>query len=183
MKKLPISVILENNHVSKESFKTAIWPFLAIGQCFGVLPVIGIKNRPISQLEFKWISLRAIYSLILAFVFASYTLLVVYETLVVNVEFSSIGSCTKNNLHSSWLNNFDFGVSALLLFYGINTLGFISFLTLASKWPKLMRIWGNAEMELPTFRNERQQKRFILKIRFFSLGILFLALSKIRPLD
>lgn len=67
--------------------------------------------------------------------------------------------------------------AALLLFYGMNTLGFISFLALASKWPQLMQYWGNAENKLPTFRNERHERRFVIKIRFCSLSILFLALG------
>lgn len=81
----------EDNRFHDGTFKRAIWPFLIIGQLFGVLPVAGVKTRPIPELEFKWTNLRTIYALSLTCVFISYTFLIIWETLIVKVEFTSIG--------------------------------------------------------------------------------------------
>lgn len=72
-------------------FREAIWPILFLGQCFGIMPVIGIKVRLISNVRFKWKSLRTLYSFFVLITVASYTLLVAWKTISVNIEFSAIG--------------------------------------------------------------------------------------------
>lgn len=74
------------------SFSEAIWPFLVVGQLFGILPVIGVKDHQISKLEFKWFSFRTIYSLIIAVILLSYSLLLLFTVLITASDsFSTIG--------------------------------------------------------------------------------------------
>lgn len=70
-----------------------------------------------------------------------------------------------------------FSFLASFTFYIFNTYGFISFLDLAPKWPRLLRIWENTEAKTANFRSGRQKRLFILQIRVISLSVLFLALS------
>lgn len=69
----------------------AIWPFLIIGQLFGVLPTIGIKNRSLSALHFEWKSFRTFYSLIIATILSSYLILLVWKIFTIQIEFDLIG--------------------------------------------------------------------------------------------
>lgn len=85
--------ISTENYFLEGSFREAIWPFLFIGQLFGVLPVIGVrKTRQTSKLRFKWNCFRTIYSLIIAASLSCYALLLIWETFSINIDFSSIGS-------------------------------------------------------------------------------------------
>lgn len=54
------------------------------------------------------------------------------------------------------------------------------FFGLASKFPDLMRYWEKAEIKLPTFYNQNQKKKFVLKIRSIAFSILLLALSIVK---
>lgn len=44
------------------SFHEAIGSVLALAQCFGIMPVVGIKSKTASHLAFQWKSARSIYS-------------------------------------------------------------------------------------------------------------------------
>lgn len=73
------------------SFRVAIWPFLIIGQLFGVMPLIGVKNRSITALHFKWKSARTFYSLAVSTWLMSYAILLVWKILTIKIEFDLIG--------------------------------------------------------------------------------------------
>lgn len=62
------------------------------------------------------------------------------------------------------------------MFNDPNTFEFLCFLAFASKWPRLMQFWTDAEQKLPSFRNSKQKRSFIFKIRFTAFGFLTLAL-------
>lgn len=59
----------------------------------------------------------------------------------------------------------------------MNTSVMICFLKLAIDWPGLMKFWGMAEANLPSFRNEKHKKNFMLKLRSLAFIILFMAIG------
>lgn len=72
----------QNDYILDGSFQEAIGPILVIAQCFGVMPVVGVKSRLASELRFKWNSLRTIYSYIaflLTFIYAAITLWITFS--------------------------------------------------------------------------------------------------------
>ncbi|XP_031638769.1 gustatory receptor for sugar taste 64f-like [Contarinia nasturtii] len=72
-----------HNHVQNRclvgSFRDAIWPFLIVGQIFGVMPVLGVKSHLIDNLKFKWTALRTVYSIAIAFILAMASLFLICE--------------------------------------------------------------------------------------------------------
>lgn len=75
------------------SFREAIWPLLVVGQCFGVMPVIGVSGD-ISEHQFKWKSFRTLFSLLGAVFLIGYTLFLVWVALQdfhAEIESSKIG--------------------------------------------------------------------------------------------
>lgn len=73
------------------SFQEAIGSILAMAQCFGIMPVVGIKCKSASHLKFKWKSMRTIYSLIaisLALIYASITLWITLNNEIQFVQMS-----------------------------------------------------------------------------------------------
>lgn len=79
------------NHSIEGSFREAVGPFLMVGQCFGVLPVIGVRSRNLSELQFKWTSIRTLCSLVCAAFLVCYTLFLGWVAFQVEVESSTIG--------------------------------------------------------------------------------------------
>lgn len=69
----------------------AIWPFLIIGQLFGVMPIIGVKNRSLSALHFEWKCLRTFYSLAVATLLLSYSILLIWRMITIQIGFDLIG--------------------------------------------------------------------------------------------
>lgn len=63
------------------------------------------------------------------------------------------------------------------MFYLSSTCGMIFILKTTLKWPALMRLWVAAETKLPTFRNQKQRRNFILKLRSLVFAMLFMALG------
>lgn len=64
----------------KGCYREAVWPFLAIGQMFGVMPLSGLNVR--SQLHFKWKSLQTIYSLIVVTILITYSIFLIWRTII-----------------------------------------------------------------------------------------------------
>lgn len=155
-------------------FREAIWPFLVIGQFFGVLPVIGVRSPSLAELQFKWESIRTFYSLAVATLLLSYSLFVIWQTCNDAIDISSICKCNFR-IGFSRLPNWSEFILAALVFYVLNTYAYISLLDLARKWPKLMKRWDLTESILPHFRYQRQHAHFIWKIRFISIAILLFA--------
>lgn len=78
----------------------AIWPLLIVGQLFGVMPIIGVKNRSLSTLHFEWKSIRTFYSIAIAMLLLSYSLLLIWKILTIQIQFDLIGLfvCIINNI-------------------------------------------------------------------------------------
>lgn len=78
-------------------FREAIWPLLTLGQFFGILPVVGVKNRLSGDLHFKWTSIRTYYSLVVGTSLIAYTLLSIWKAFTTPFEyFSTIGRADLN---------------------------------------------------------------------------------------
>lgn len=73
------------------NFREAIWPIIMVGQLFGVMPVAGIKSRPISNLHFNWRNLRTVHSLLVLAILSAYSATLAWNTFSSQVQFSSIG--------------------------------------------------------------------------------------------
>lgn len=72
-------------------FREAIWPFLLIGQSFGVMPLSGVNNKSISKLHFKWKNILSLLSLFFAAVLTAYSLLLFWKTFTAQAGFSAFG--------------------------------------------------------------------------------------------
>lgn len=57
------------------AFRRAIWPFLVIGQFYGV----GVSSRPLSKLHFKWNCFRTIFAIIVAIILSGYSLFLLWK--------------------------------------------------------------------------------------------------------
>lgn len=166
----------------KGCYSEAIWPFFAVGQIFGVMPVCGIKS---STFYFKWTSFRTFYSLFVMIVLSTYSSFLIWQTFSIDASYSAICNSKFQMIFFSYFcSNYRmkilyYTVSALLLFYVSNTCELISFFVLALHWPEIMKGWENAEKNFPSFRSFRQKRNFILKIRLIVFTMLFLAASKL----
>lgn len=74
-------------------FREAIWPFLMIGQSFGVMPLSGVNSKSISKLRFEWKQILSLLSLFFAAVLTAYSLLLFWKTFTAQAGFSAFGLC------------------------------------------------------------------------------------------
>lgn len=81
----------------------AIWPLLVLGQIFGAMPLINVKNPSLSALHFEWKSLRTFYSIAIAALLSSYSILLVWKILTVSIEFDLIGLFLRVFFHFSYI--------------------------------------------------------------------------------
>ena len=79
---IKLKIILDGSHHFEGTFRRAIWPFLFIGQIYGVMPVIGVSSRSLSDLHFKWKSSRTIYAVIVAIILSSYSLFLLWRSFI-----------------------------------------------------------------------------------------------------
>lgn len=140
-----------------QTFHSSIGTICMIVQFFGILPVNGVRSHDALDLQFNWFSLRTIHAIIVITSLSAYTSLVFWRTFTKPLELGTIN---------------------ILIFYLMNTMGYIIFFIIARKWPALMRYWQEIELQLPPFRapNEKRRKMFCLKI--FALGLLAGSLCK-----
>lgn len=89
------------NATARGNFREAIWPILLVGQVFGVMPMIGVRGRKISVLCFKWQSVRTIYSVFIAIVLVSYSILVTLNTFQNDIQLSSVCKYNSKKLNST----------------------------------------------------------------------------------
>lgn len=76
------------------SFQEAIGSILAMAQCFGVMPVAGIKSNSASCLKFQWKSFRAIYcfiAILLGLIYAGITIWITFTNDIEFVRISKFG--------------------------------------------------------------------------------------------
>lgn len=77
--------------LSDGSFQEAIGSVLAMAQFFGVMPVLGVKTKTASKLQFKWLAFRTIYSLVAFFFLALYGGLTAWIAFENGLKFDTVG--------------------------------------------------------------------------------------------
>lgn len=68
-------------------FHEAISPILVMAQCFGVMPVTGVKCKSASMLKFQWKSVRVAYSFVAFLLALIYAVMTVGKTLSREIQF------------------------------------------------------------------------------------------------
>ena len=139
----------------KGSFHEAIGPVLKVAQVFGVMPVDGVTSKDISNISFKWKSLKTIYSL-------TFLVLGTAECLL----------C----FHSAFKKGISLSLFSELTYYVTSIIGAFFIFRLATKWKYLMKLWFNNEkvfLKFPYINCGLSLKR---RIRMWAALIGFLAL-------
>lgn len=62
---------------------------ITIGQCFGIMPVIGVKQASAAKLSFAWLSFRSIYSIIVAVAAIAYAFVQFWHSFHQKIEFGT----------------------------------------------------------------------------------------------
>ncbi|KAG5679779.1 hypothetical protein PVAND_009317 [Polypedilum vanderplanki] len=106
------------------SFHEAIIPILNVSNFFGILPVDNISSRDISILQFRWKSIKTIYSLVFLICASIESLLCLRLGIM-------------NGISLIYVNT--------LSFYSISTLNAIFVFLLARKWKNIMLFWFEHE--------------------------------------
>lgn len=60
-----------------------------IAQCFGIMPVIGVKQASAAKLTFEWLSFRCVYSIIVAMAAMAYALLQFWHSFHQKIDFGT----------------------------------------------------------------------------------------------
>lgn len=83
-----ILTFIVGNGCFEGTFRNAIWPLLMVGQLFGVMPLIGVKNPALSDLQFKWRTVRTAYALFTVTVYLLHTLTIFWRILndMINID-------------------------------------------------------------------------------------------------
>lgn len=138
------------------SFHDAIGPVLLLSQFFGIMPVDNINSKDVSKIDFRWKSVKTVYSLVFL-IFGSIECLLCLRLL--------------------FTHGMTLAGSSSLSFYFISIVGAICLFNLATKWKRLMQFWYKIEkifLKAPYIVNGWPLKR---KIRVWAATIGFLALS------
>lgn len=142
----------------KGSFHEAIGPVLRVAQVFGLMPIDGVMSRDISNLNYKWKSLKTAYSL-------TFLILGTVECLL----------CAR----LIFKKGLSLALSSELSFYLISLVGAFFMLKLAMKWQRLMKLWFDSEKVF--LKTPYTNSGFSLKqrIRLWAAIIGFLSLCKL----
>lgn len=125
LNKTPVKVLSVNkSKTTNPSFHQSIGPLLAYGQFFGMLPVDGVLAKDESQVEFRWKSVKTIYSMVF---------------LLLGTIESCLGS--RRLLRLGFKINFAEG---LLFFISAMVRAYIIFF-LARKWKVVIKRWRETE--------------------------------------
>lgn len=120
-----VTVVKPKNEETRSStFHEAVGPCMAYGQFFGMIPVDGILADDESQLEFRWKSLKTIYSM-------TFLLCGTVESCLGTRRLLRLGF----NMHY---------VEGLMFFLLAALRGFL-FFHLAKKWKEIMKFWQKCE--------------------------------------
>lgn len=78
------------------SFQEAIGSILVLAQCFGFMPVIGVKSDSASQLRFKWNSFRTLYSFVVFLLLSVYAVMTFWILLKGGIQFNRMSKRNKS---------------------------------------------------------------------------------------
>lgn len=150
---------------SGDSFQNATRWLLWVSQFFGIMPLIdiGVGRKSRSQCpSFRWCSPNALYSLLLIVMSSLETCCCVYQVFETGFHFGNIGAVT---------------------FYLLAMISRSLCLSLAMRWPRIIREWRNMErifLELPYSSRLASQHRLTISMSikanvtfavFISLGL------------
>lgn len=144
------------------TFHEAVSFILAFAQCFGVMPVRGIRDKTPKGLKFRKFSIRFI--LCIACIIAL-TWMLVIEVIWI------------------YRSQLEFGKVVNLIFDSTNLLSLVCFLELARKWPELMKQWSAVEKFLPQLKYQMDKQKMAYQIKMVAFMILFISLCKLSLLS
>lgn len=130
---------------------------MATAQFFGIMPVINILARDVSQIHFKWMSLRTMYVLFCCSCLAIYDVFTIAWMMKEGVEFSRI---------------------VTVIFYTSNMIAGFCFLQLSIGWPKIIRRWQATEDLMSPLLKDQSQRSLKIKLQVLAIVILLLSLSE-----
>lgn len=139
------------------SFHEAIGPILKVAHFFGVLPVDGVNSLKISCINFRWKSVKTIYSLV--FILFGIIECLLFFRMVIN-------------------RGITLSYSSALSFYSTSMLSAICLFNLGTKWKRLMKFWYQSEKVFLTASYTIKGLSLKRKIRLWAATIGFLAFSK-----
>lgn len=142
------------------SFHEAVGMVLAVAQCFGIMPVNGVREKLPSHLKFKKFSLRFVLCLLFISGLSWIVILDVIWIIETKIEFGK-------------LVNFVFDFT--------NLLSVLFFLELAGKWPDLMMKWNEVEKFLPQLQYQMDKQKLAYKFKMASVLILFISMGRFGP--
>lgn len=139
------------------TFHEAVSFLLAFAQCFGVMPVSGIREKSPRKLKFRKFSFRFILSIFY----------------IIGIAFLAV-------LDINWIfeTKVEFGKLVNLIFDTTNVASLIFFLELAGKWPELMVKWNELENFLPQLKYQMDKQKLAYKIKMVSIMILCISMGK-----
>lgn len=138
------------------SFHDAIGPVLLVSSFFGLMPVNNVNSNDIADIDFRWKSVKTIYSL--TFIICGSIECLLYFRLCMDKGLTLVATSS-------------------LSFYVTSVLGAIYIFNFATNWKRLMKLWYKSEkifLKAPYTVNGWPLKR---KIRVWAATIGFLALS------
>ncbi|XP_018783856.1 PREDICTED: gustatory receptor for sugar taste 64a [Bactrocera latifrons] len=135
-------------------FHRAVSPILIIGQCFSLMPVQGVSQPNPRHVRFSFKTLRVLITLI--FLVASSAL-----NLAMMKHLARIGVNAKNLV----------GV----VFFTCVQSSTILFLSLAQRWPRLIRFWTRTEMIFIRKPYETPKRDLSTRVRRAAITIIFLS--------
>lgn len=137
------------------SFHDAVGPVLKFAQVFGVMPVDNVTSKDISNINFKWKSLKTIYSL-------TFLVLGTTESLL----------C----LRIAFKKGISLSLTSELAYYATSMIGAFFIFRLATKWNYLMKLWFDNEKVFLKFPYTKCGLSLKRRIRMWAALIGFLAL-------
>ena len=81
----------KKDFVYSGSFQEAIGLVLVIGQLCGLMPVVGVMASSASQLRFKWISFRTLYSFVVFLSVLMYEIMTAIVAFERDLQFEQVG--------------------------------------------------------------------------------------------
>ncbi|XP_037946062.1 gustatory receptor for sugar taste 64a-like [Teleopsis dalmanni] len=148
-----INAIEQKDDVS-DIFHRAVYPIIIIAQCFGVMPVMGVRHKNPRRMQFSFISMQLLVTLIY---FGTTILLLVFmvrHLWFVGIDAKNIGG---------------------VIFYISAFLAYVLFMLLAARWPKLIRVWARSEITFNQKPYEILPKNLAARIRTAATIIIILS--------
>lgn len=72
---------------------------LTIAQCFGIMPVDGVRQLSAAKLRFEWVSFRCAYSISVAVIGVGYNIVLFWRTVQMPISFGSLSKSLDTEIH------------------------------------------------------------------------------------